>query len=342
MLILNSMYASTQTQSTLPTTFKESVDSIIFFIILAVIVLFVVKFIVLMKDGGSRFGSSGNRRDRKSLKGMRELAIKQKLEAELVQNSKASSRYKYEKMASQAGVRIRYGEYKLICLACAVSLPVLTFMFMRNTVLSLAMILIGWSLPGQIISAIRNRRVRILERQVESFMELFVERYKLTQSPSIALEGCLQDLVGQQPLYSELQQTVSEMDTGDPVLEAFQRFAERTANKYLIRMSSSLRMAEDIGTSDAREMLLTKALKQYRNNKSLRNTLKERIEGPKRESMILLLAVPGVVLYQAISSDSYIQFMLHSKVGKIGCAFVLLSCMGCIWFINKKIGAPLD
>ena len=101
-------------------------------------------------------------------------------------------------------------------------------------------------------------------------------------------------------------------------------------------------MAEDIGTSDARDMLLTKALQQYRNNKTMRNVLKERIEGPKRESMILLVAVPGVVIYQAFASESYVDFMLHTQTGKIGCVVILLSCMGCTWFINKKIGAPIE
>ena len=336
---VNLMY--TVEPTTLPSTvsFRELANQAIFYMILALGVLLVLKFVTMFLD--SRKGQSF-KKDRKSLKSMRELAIKQKLESDLVGKSKISARYKYERLAAQAGMKLRYGEYMLICLGCALVLPVLTFLFMKNIFLSIAMIFVGAILPGQVVSAIRNRRVGILDRQVESFMELFVERYKLTQSPSMALEGCVQDLAGQQPLYSELQQAVSEMDTGDPTLEVFQRFAERTGNKYLIRMSTSLKMAEDIGTSDARDMLLTKALQQYRNNKTMRNVLKERIEGPKRESMILLVAVPGVVIYQAFTSESYVDFMLHTQTGKIGCVVILLSCMGCTWFINKKIGAPIE
>lgn len=336
---LNTMYTVESNALPSVTSFREVVDGAMFYLVLAVFVLFIVKIVMTFME--ERQGS-GFKKDRKSLKAMKELAIKQKLESEIILNSKPSARHKYEKLAAQAGVRLNYGEYRLICFACALGLPVLTLLFMDNPILSLTMVFMGWVIPGQLISSIRNRRVRILDRQIESFMELFVERYKLTQSPSIALEGCVQDLAGQQPLYGELQQAVSEMDTGDPVLEVFQRFAERTANKYLIRMATSLKMAEDIGTSDAREMLLTKSLQQYRNNKTLRNVLKERIEGPKRESMILLVAVPGVIIYQCFCSDSYIDFMLHEKVGKIGCVFILLSCIGSVWFINKKIGAPIE
>lgn len=335
----NLLYTVEANIAATPASFREMANATLMWIVIAIIVLMMVKFIVTFISERKTRRST---KDRKSLKGMRELAVKQKLEEELTVNTKVSSRHKFERLASQAGLYIRYGEYRLICLLSALVLPILTLMFMRNIYMALAMIFVGAIIPGQVISAIRNRRVGILDRQVESFMELFVERYKLTQSPSMALEGCVQDLVGQQPLYGELQRAISEMDTGDPTLEVFERFAERTANKYLMRMATSLKMAEDIGTSDAREMLMSKALLQYRNNKTLRNTLKERIEGPKRESMILLIAVPGVVIYQAIASESYVDFMLHEPTGKIGCVVILLSCMACTWFINKKIGAPIN
>lgn len=335
----NLMYSVSSTvASSSKLSYHEQLNRVMIGMVIAIAVLFGIKLLMTCFDRGEL----SKKVDRKSLKRMRELAIKQKLEAELVSHTKISARYKYQKLANQAGTRLSFGEYKLICFACATLLPFISYIFMKNIYLSLALIVVGWIFPGQVLTSIRNRRIGLLDRQVESFMELFVERYKLTQSPSIALEGCTQDLAGQQPLYSELQRALSELDTGDPVLEVFQRLSERTGNKYLIRMSTSLKMAEDIGTSDARDMLLTKALQQYRQNKTLRNVLKERIEGPKRESMILLIAVPMVVLYQTISSPGYVDFMLHEKTGKIGCVVILLSCMGSMWFINKKIGAPID
>lgn len=335
----NLMYSASSTGSlSTPVSFQTQLNQIMIWFGLALAVLLVVKFIFICLEDGLL----ARKVDRKSLKRMKELAIKQKLEAELMSHSKITSRYKYQQLANQAGVTLSLGEFRLICLLCALTLPFFSYFFMKNIYLSLALIGVGWMIPGQILTSIRHRRVNLLDRQVESFMELFVERYKLTQSPSIALEGCAQDMAGQQPLYSELQRALSEMDTGDPVLEVFQRFSERTGNKYLIRMSASLKMAEDIGTSDARELLLTKALNQYRQNKTLRNVLKERIEGPKRESMILLVAVPMVIIYQVFCSPGYVDFMIGHKTGKIGCVVILLSCMGCTWFINKKIGAPID
>ena len=74
----------------------------------------------------------------------------------------------------------------------------------------------------------------------------------------------------------------------------------------------------------------------------MKSMLKEKIAGPVREAYIMVLATPVFMIYQSFSTEGYLEFMLYEEIGQAGMAGVVLVLLGCIWFINAKIGAPLE
>lgn len=302
-------------------------------------ILVIIKFIIETKRDRPK---KSKIEQTHSLKGLRETAIKKELEQSLIEHSSIKKRYKIESLCTQAGFNLSYGEYVLICFFSAILLPVAIVSILDNIYLALMGIAIGAILPGQFISFMRNRRINLLERQIESFMELFAERYKTIRNPTRSLEDCLKDFEGQEPIRYEIKKTLLDINLGMTTVEAMREFAFRTGNTYLSKMVEAVRVAEDIGADEVRERLMNKSLEAYRKKKTRFNNLKQRIQGPKNESMILLFAVPFVMVYQAMTSPGYVDFMLNSELGKGGLALIAGMCLFAIWFINKKIGAPLE
>lgn len=281
-------------------------------------------------------------RKQQSISRLRENALKKKFEKIAENKAKVSDKYKIETNCLQAGFRISYGEYKIISIATSIIVPIIVLTITNNILLSLIFIIVGHMIPGEIITFRKNKRVGLMEKQAGSFMKLTIERYKSQKDFSKAVKDSLIDFKGQEPIYAEIKQTVLDMELGIPTTEAMDGLARRTGNKYLQRLSDYYKIASQIGTQDSRENLLNQAFNQYEENRKLKSILKKEISGPVREAYIMLGAIPMMIIYQIFTSDTYLDFMLHSTVGKIGSAVIVAIMMGAVWFINAKIGSPID
>ena len=62
----------------------------------------------------------------------------------------------------------------------------------------------------------------------------------------------------------------------------------------------------------------------------------------RNTSMLLWFAVPGVMIYQATTTEDYLRFMFRTDIGKYGLTFIVVALIGALWFINKKIAAPIE
>lgn len=277
-----------------------------------------------------------------SLKQMRVNELKKRMETELTQKTKVKKIYQIELLCEQAGLSMSYGQYALYSLLCAVLLPAFIISVMQNIPLALVCCPLGYMIPGQIIETMKNKRLNKLYQQVNSFMELFGERYKTVKSPSEALEDTLLDFENIQPIQFEIQKTVLDIKLNTPPIEALEKMATRTGHIYLDRMVSYLKIAENIGTDGVRESLIKNAVEQGRKNESRRNKLKARIAGAKNTSMLLWFAVPAVMLYQSVTTEDYVEFMFKTDIGKYGLTFIVVALIGALWFINKKIAAPIE
>lgn len=273
---------------------------------------------------------------------LRENALKLKLERMVETKAKVSTKHMVETMCLQAGYKLTYGEFKLMSFTSAIVLPILVLVMTSNPILACLFILVGYMVPGQFIAFIKNKRLNMIEEQVGSFMNLVIERYKAQNDFPKSVKECLYDFKGQEPMYSEIRQTVLDIELGLTTTDAMDNLARRTGNKYLERLSNYYQIATTLGTSDARENLLGEAFQQFEENRKMKSTLKKEISGPVREAYIMVAAIPMLISYQIATSDSYVDFMLNTTPGKVGSAVICAIIMGSVWFINKKIGAPLD
>lgn len=281
-------------------------------------------------------------RKRQSITNPREFALKKKLEVLLENRVEVSKKYKIESEIMQAGFRMTYGEYRILTIIMAFTLPLIAYIAMRSIFILPILAIVGFVIPGQIVDFFRNKRMLDVEKQVGSFIKLVIERYASHGDFAKGLRDTTEDFKGQEPMYSELKQMRVEIDLGKPVSEVLQSLHRRVGNRYLLLLAEFYEIAHNLGTSDARNELMGEVFNQYKENQRHKASLRKEIAGPKREAYIMMAVIPIMMGYQFVVSDEYTTFMLHTKIGQIGFAGIISVVVGAIWFINKKIGAPIE
>lgn len=272
----------------------------------------------------------------------RQNALKKKFEKLAEENTKISTKYKVETKILQAGFDLSYGEYKLISIASAIILPLVVVLTTNNQILSIMCIFLGYNIPSQVFTFIKNRRCQLIDGQVGTFIKLTSERYSMQGNFAKAVEDCLDDFKGQEPLYHEIKITIAELKSGVLVEDALYNLARRTNNKYLKRYADYYKVTSDLGTSEAKEVILSQAYQQYDEHRKMTSQLKKNISEPIGEAYFMLGSIPVMILYQIAVSNNYLDFMLNNSVGKIGSAFIVGGIALCIWFVNAKIASPLE
>lgn len=272
----------------------------------------------------------------------KENIIKQRLESVIEKKVKFLKRHKIETLCVQAGLKLSYAEFVIISLMSAIAVFILATSVMKNIYFAIILFFVGYFLPKQIISFLRNRRINIMERQVGSFLNMVLKRYDVSKDFSKALEMSMEDFRGEEPFYTELKKTVLEIKLGTPITEALDELARRTGNKYMTRLSDYYKIAVVIGTEDVRKKLLGQAYSQFEENRKAKAFMKREIAGPKREAYIMLATIPVFAIYQTMTNPDYINFMTNTPTGQIGTTAIASVFLACIWFINAKIGAPIE
>lgn len=304
-------------------------------------VLMVILTILLMVTGTKK-KSMLDKRKEQSKNLLRENVLKKRIEKIAEERVRYSKRYAIETLCLQAGFRLSYGEYVMISIASGIVTGVLLGIALNNPILAIIFLFIGYTIPNQVITFIKNRRVGLMEKQIGSFMQMVLKRYDNTKDFGKALELTMVEFRGEQPLYSEIRQTVLDINLGKTVDEAMDDLARRTGNKYMDRLSDYYKIASSIGTDDVRKNLLNQAFVQFEENRKAKNTMKKEIAGVKREAYIMLASIPMFAMYQIFTNPKYIDFMTNTDMGRIGTVVIVLIFLGSLWFINNKISAPLD
>ena len=272
----------------------------------------------------------------------RENVLKKRLEKIAEEKVKFTKRYKIETICLQAGIKLSYTEYILISIAFGIVTAIVVGTAMNNPLLAIMFAFIGYMAPGQVIAFLKNKRVLKLEKQIGSFMQMVIKRYETTVDFSKSLELTMHEFKGEEPMYSELKETVLEIGLGKPVENAMDDLARRTGNKYMERLSAYYKIVASLGTAEIRKKMLNQAYFQFEENRQNKRMLKKEISGPVREAYIMLAAIPMFALFQIMTNANYIDFMINTNVGKIGTTVISGIFIGCIWFTNSKIGAPLE
>lgn len=281
-------------------------------------------------------------RKEQSKTSLRENAIKKALEQNFEDNASYSKKYKIETMCAQAGLKIKYGEYKIICLLSAIALPVLCLSILNNEYLAVVSFILGFTIPSQVITMIKNRRMAILDKQIGSFLKMVTERYANTKDFSKAIQDCVEDFKGAEPFYTELRDTVLDMQLGVSTSNALKSLSKRTGSKYLNRLGDYYSLALKLGTTEARNTLLKQSFYQYDEDRKIKNELKMAISGPANEAYLMISFIPITMIYNAFTNKDYIPFMTQTTLGKVGMAGIFAVIIGCLWVVNTKLSSPID
>jgi tight adherence protein B len=301
-----------------------------------------ISFIVLTMIFSFREKSTLKNRKEQSKNMLRENVLKQRIEQIAEGKVRYSKRHAIETICIQAGLPLTYAEYLMISGATGLVVSIFVGMIMNNPILAIIFLVIGYMIPNQVITLLKNRRVGLMEKQVGSFMQMVIKRYETTRDFSKALELSTTEFKGEEPLYSELRKTVLDISLGKPVPDAMDGLARRTGNKYMARLSDYYKIASAIGTDEIRKKLLNQAYQQFEENRVAKQTMKKDLASVVRESYIMLGSIPMFAIYQLMTNDNYIDFMTNTFLGKVGSVIILGVFMGAVWFVNNKISAPLD
>lgn len=309
-----------------------------FKLLIFTVLMFATILIGLMGKKNSRLES----RKQQSTNLLRENVLKKRLEKYAEEKVKFSKRYDIETLCLQAGFNLSYAEYMMISITTAIVSTLSVALVMNNVLLGIVFALIGYMIPKQVITFLKNRRITRMEKQIGPFMQMVIKRYETTKDFGKSLELTLVEFEGEEPMYSEIRKTVLEINVGLPIGEAMDNMARRTGNKYLARLSDYYKIASTLGTEEIRKKLLNQAYKQFEENRKAQATMKKELSGPKNEAYIMLACIPGFAVYSAMTNDDFVPFMTNTLTGQIGTTVITLIFLGSIWFVNKKIGAPLE
>lgn len=262
---------------------------------------------------------------------------------ETIENRASEGRKsKIEDRYTKAGFKINYATNVLICFILGLSLALLTGIGLKNPFMAIVFFGIGWNIPGIIATFISNKRLDKLNRQVGMFMRMVTKRYEVVGDFYMALNTTLEDFAGEEPIYTELQNTINNINRGAAIDDALHDLADRTDNVFLGRFADYYTTAVDIGTEEAKREVLGQAVEQYEEHMELTRELRKQLSELTMEAYVMLAFVPVIVVYQASQDPTYIPFMTDTLLGKFGSAVISAVWLLCFWVINMKLGAPVD
>ena len=273
----------------------------------------------------------------------RENDIKRQFDMYVNKKAKFSKKYEIETLCMNAGYRnLKYADIKLIELIAACIIFFVFGVVLDNLFLGLFAGILAKNMPIQALTLIKNKRIDTMERQVGVFMNMVTQRYINTADFERALILTTEEFVGIEPMHTELKYTVAEVSVGVDMGKALDNLARRCGNQYLKRFSDFYKIAHKLGTAEVREKLLTQAYEQFRENQEMKDFMAKEIAEPVRDAYIMTITVPVFFIVCCFMMPGYSDFMINETIGKITVAVILAILFGCIWFINKKIAAPLD
>ena len=249
---------------------------------------------------------------------------------------------KVEDRFKRAGLKISFATNFTVCFIFGLILAICSVIFADNWFLAISAFGFGWNLPAVAANFYSNRRLEKINNQVGMFMRMIIKRYQVLGDFYLAFESTVEDFAGEEPMYSELVLTLNNINRGEAIDDCLYDLAYRTDNKFLKRFADYYAISSEIGTNEARKVILGQALIQYETHMELSRELKKQMSELSMEAYIMLMFVPAVIVYQCKTDPNYIPFMTTTLMGKLGSAIILAVWLICFWVINVKLAAPVD
>lgn len=260
----------------------------------------------------------------------------------IAKKTKPRKRYNLETLCLQAGYNISYSQLIVINFLSAVILASLSIFLLNNIAISFTMLILGYLAPIQILTLIKNRRAEKIELQVGPFMQMVLTRYDNCKNFADAMRLTENEFKGEEPIYSEIRKTNIDIKLGVSVDVALRNMARRMGSRYIERLSEYYAVMLTIGTDESRTKILKQPLYQYNEFINNKMDLSRELAGPKRDAYIMLFSMPALFVYQLLTNENFLRVITVTTSGQIGIIAAFVIFFGSLWFINNKIGAPLE
>lgn len=242
----------------------------------------------------------------------------------------------------QAGLKVPFAVEVVICAVVDLSLAFAASTVLNNIYMAVVMLLLGWMLPQMLINTLISYRTKKLDSQVGMFMRMVTERYTYSGSFYRAFHSTVPEFKGEEPIYSELLNSVSELSLGEPMADVLANLAQHTCNTYLDLFAKYYAQASALGTENATTRILKMAVEQYDMHMELSRENKMELSEMTQQAYILLGIVPGVALFGANQIEDYVPFMTTTLIGKVGAAIIVGVWLMIFWVITYKLNTPLE
>jgi tight adherence protein B len=211
----------------------------------------------------------------------------------------------------QAGMKVRAGNFLLLCLACGVGAGFIALLWSRNPAIAWVGLVIGLVLPYSFISYRRQKRFEKIEELFPDAIDTLARAVRAGHAFTTALEMISGEVP--EPLAGEFRQLFEEQKFGMPVRDALLNFTERVPLVDIKFFATAVMLQRETGGNIAEILGNLSAIIRER-FKIQRQVRVHTAQG--RLTMALLMAMPpAVVGILQIFSPEFVRPLFVDPIG---------------------------
>ncbi|HXM69148.1 MAG TPA: type II secretion system F family protein [Candidatus Acidoferrum sp.] len=232
----------------------------------------------------------------------------------------------------QAGMKIRAGNFLVVCLLCGGLAGFAAFVWTGNPAVAWAGLLIGAFLPYSFVSYRRQKRFEKIEELFPEAIDTLARAVRAGHAFTTALEMISNEV--SEPLAGEFRQLFEEQKFGMPVRDALTNLTERVPLVDIKFFVTAVMLQRETGGNIAEILgnLSTVIRERFKLQRQVRvHTAQGRL------TMVLLMGMPPAVLTILwMFSPEFVRPLFYDPIGHtLLVASILLQTMG--YFVIRKI-----
>jgi tight adherence protein B len=211
----------------------------------------------------------------------------------------------------QAGMKLRAGNFLIVCLLCGVGAAVAAFAFTRNPAIAWAAMIMAAVLPYAFVSYKRQKRFEKIEELFPEAIDTLARAVRAGHAFTTALEMIANEV--SEPLASEFRQLFEEQKFGMPVRDALMNLTDRVPLMDVKFFVTAVMLQRETGGNIA-EILGNLSSVIRERFKIQRQVRVYTAQG--RLTMALLMAMPpAVVGILSVFAPDFVHPLFHDKIG---------------------------
>ncbi len=233
---------------------------------------------------------------------------------------------------SQAGMKVRAGNFLLLCVLCGLVAGAAALIFARNPAIAWAALIIGGFLPYSVVSYRRQKRFEKIEELFPDAIDTLARAVRAGHAFTTALEMISTEVP--EPLASEFRQLFEEQKFGMPVRDALMNFTERVPLVDVKFFVTAVMLQRETGGNIA-EILGNLSYMIRERFKIQRQVKVHTAQG--RLTMALLMGMPPtVVAILLVFSPEFVRPLFYDPIGHtLLVVSIALQTIG--YFVIRKI-----